>query len=260
MPPRAMWKAMLALGELSVPVKLYAAAEDRDVHFRLLHAEDSAPVVQRMVHPISEEEIPAEAIRRGIEVERGLFVMLDPEDFAGLAPSPSRTIELLRFVPSDAIDAAWYQRPYFLGPDGDASDYAALREVLRAGELRGVARWTLRGRRYAGALEARGQHLALIALRSAEEVVPARALPEPEGKAASEAELRLAEQLVSALEGPFEPGLLRDEYRERLEAYLAARAQGRRFAKPREAVPKPSDDLSRALSRSLAALKKRRAA
>ena len=50
---RAMWKASLELGKASLAVKLYAAAEERDVHFRLLHARDSVPVKQQMVDPRS---------------------------------------------------------------------------------------------------------------------------------------------------------------------------------------------------------------
>ena len=44
MAARAMWKADLSLGEIKVPVKLYAAVQDAKVHFRLLHAADHAPV------------------------------------------------------------------------------------------------------------------------------------------------------------------------------------------------------------------------
>jgi DNA end-binding protein Ku len=256
---RAMWKASLDVAGSAVPIKLYAAAQDRDVHFRLLHAQDSAPVVQRMIHPLTEEEVAADAVRRGVEVERGLFVVLDEAELTQDAPEPSRTIELVRFVPPAAIDAGWYERPYFLGPDGDATDYVALRDALRATGLRGIARWTMRGRRYAGALEAGETHVALIALRSANEVVAADALPRPEGKEASAAERRLAEQLLAALEGPFEASLLRDEYRERLLAHLEARAKGRRAKPVREAVPKASGDLSRALEKSLRAVKRRAA-
>jgi DNA end-binding protein Ku len=260
MSPRAMWKASLALGDELVPIKLYAAAEDRDVHFRLLHAQDLAPVLQWMVDPRSEQRLAPEEVVRGIEVEKGVFVRLRDDELARVAPEPSRTIELLRFVPAPALDAAWYERPYFLGPDGADGRYAGLCEALRTSGQRGVARWAMRGRRYFGALEARDRHLVLIALRSAQEVVSAEALPRPEGAPASAAERRLAEQLVAALEGPFEPATLRDEYRERLLAHLAARSKGRRIKPAAEKAPKPSPDLEAALARSVRAVKKRRAA
>ena len=51
MAARAIWKGVLDLGKARVPVRFYSAVEDRDVHFRLLHAKDKQPVSQRMVNP-----------------------------------------------------------------------------------------------------------------------------------------------------------------------------------------------------------------
>jgi DNA end-binding protein Ku len=256
---RAMWKASLEFGGVALPVKLYAAAEDRDVHFRLLHAKDKAPVQQQMVDPRTEEPVEPDAIRRGVELEPGVFVVLTDEELDALAPEPSRAIEVLRFVPAGAIDAAWYSRPYFLGPDGSASDYAALVAALRDSGLHGVARWAMRGRRSFGALAAHHDVLTLVALRRAEEVVEAKDLARPQAKPVSAAERKLAEQLVAALDAPFDPAALRDEYRERLLEFVEAKAKGRRVRTPREALPKPVTDLSRALEQSLASAKRRAA-
>ena len=261
MAARALWKASLELGDLTVPVKLYRAIDERDVHFRLLHVEDLAPVEQRMVDPRTDEEVPAGSIQRGVAVEAGVFVVVKPDEVERESPKPSRTIELLRFVPPRSIDPAWYERPYILGPDGGSAGYAALWKALHEAERFGIARWVMRGNRYFGALAGHeaGQ-LVLITMRSAEEVVPAEKLRADAGRAASAAERGLAEQLVSALDGPFDPAALRDEYRERLVAYLAAKAAGRRVRLPREAVPKPSGDLARVLQQSLRSVRKRRAA
>jgi DNA end-binding protein Ku len=255
-----MWKASLELGGTRIGVKLYAAAQDRDIHFRLLHAVDDTPVVQRMVDSRTREPVASQDVRRGVELEAGVFVMLGERDLASITPKPTRTIELTRFVPSGAIDIGWYSKPYFLGPDGASADYSALVAALRETGLRGIARWTMRGRRYFGALHARDRHLALIGLRSVEEVLTAPALAPPEGKAASAAERALAEQLVAALEAPFEPSELRDDYRERVLALVNAKAKGRRLPAAREKAPRPVSDLSGALRRSLQSAKRRRAA
>ncbi|HEU4428995.1 MAG TPA: Ku protein [Myxococcota bacterium] len=260
MTARAMWKASLEFGGAQIPVKLYAAAQDRDIHFQLLHAKDKTPVQQRMVDPRSREPVDAAEIRRGVEFEPGIFVVLDESELENLAPEPSRAIEVTRFVPAGAVDISWYSRPYFLGPDGSAEAYAALADALRESGLRGIARWAMRGRRYFGALAAHERHLALIALRPREEVLAASELAPPEGKPASPGERALAEQLVSALDAPFDPSELRDDYRERVLALVNAKAKGRRLPAARESMPRPVGDLSGALKRSLASARKRRAA
>ena len=247
-----MWKASLDLGDVQVPVKLYAAIEDRDIHFRLLHAKDAVPVRQRLVDPRTGEEIAPEAVQRGVALEPGIFVVMKDEELAAAHGEPSRTIEVMRFVPRGAIDAAWYSRPYFLGPDGSASEYGALLAAMRDSEVVGVARWAMRGKRYFGALEARDSHLALIAMHAAEEVVSAAQLDAPNGAPVREAERALADQLVAALEGTFDPAEVRDGYRERVLALIDAKEKGRP-PRPvaREAAPGAVTDLSRALKQSI---------
>lgn len=260
MAARAMWKAELALGDDVLPVKLYAAAEDRGVHFRLLHARDRTPVRQQLVDPRSGEEVPRDAVRRGLEVEEGVFVVLTDEELASLEPPASRRIEVTRFVPSAALDPGWYRRPYLLGPDGDDDGYFALARALEASGRLGIARWVMRKQRYAGALAPRGRHLALIALHDARDVVAADALAPAGGASVGAGERRLAEQLISALDARFEPEALRDEYRDRVCALVEARAAGRAFTMPEEEAPAPRADLADALRESVRAAKERRVA
>jgi DNA end-binding protein Ku len=258
---RAMWKASLVLGEkATVPVKLYAAVEDRDVHFRLLHARDAVPVKQQMIDPRSGKEVPDDEIRRGLELDDGLFVMLTDEELAEAEPEASRNIEITRFVPVGAVDPGWYRRPYMLGPDGDEEQYFALVRALGETERIGIARWTMRKRSYVGALSLRGDYLALVALHDASDVVTAADLERPGGPAIAKGEQRLAEQLVSALDAPFEPESLHNEYREKVQALIEARAEGREFRMPKEKVSAPRPDLEDALRESLKAAKERRVA
>lgn len=260
MSARAIWKASLRISRVDVPVKLYAAVEDRDVHFRLLDAKSKTPVQQQMIDPRTREAAAPEDVRRGVEVERGVFVLFDEAELGRLAPEPSREIEVVQTVPAHAVDPGWYLRPYFLGPDASGPRFAALVQALEKSGLCAIARWTMRGQRYAGAIAAAGDVLALTTLRSPAEVVAARDVSAPTSKEVSAAERKLAEQLIAALDAPFDPADLHDEHRERLRSFLEAKARGRKLRVVEEAVPRPSGDLQRALERSVAALKKKRVA
>lgn len=257
---RAMWKASLRIGDLELPVKLYAAVEDRGVRFRLLHREDHVPVTQRMVHPASGEEVPREETRRGLELEKGTFVILSPEELAEAEPEPSRAIEITRFVPREAVDPGWYRRPYLLGPDGSAEAYSALSRALAESGRRGVAHWVMRRKRHFGVLSPRAGHLALVAMNPPREVVAADQLVRPGGATVQKSERRLAEQLVSTLDAPFEPERLRDEHRERLRDLVAAKAEGRTVEFEEPPARRAAPDLSDALRESLRGAKERRVA
>jgi DNA end-binding protein Ku len=252
---RAMWKASLELGKLAIPVKLYAAVEERRIHFRLLHEKDRVPVVQRMVDPRTEQEVPADEIRRGVELEPGVFVVIDPDELESDDPKPARAIEITRVVPRNSLDIAWFERPYYLGPDGASGDYLALAEALAEGDQVGIAHWVMRKKRYFGALEAHDGVLGLVSLRTADEVVTASELEPPKGPAISRAERELGEQLVSMLAGKFDPSELRDEYRERVEKLIAAKRRGKRYAVKEAAPPRAGGDLGAALRRSIQAAK-----
>ena len=294
---RAMWKGVLRFGSVAVPVKLYAAVQERSVRFHLLHDQDHERVRQRMANPMTDETVPPEQVRRGFEVEEGVYVVLEDEDLATLEPAESRDIVIYEFLPAAAVSPAFYERAYFLGPDdGAAADYAAcVTALLKSGRI-GFARWVMRKKEYMGVLRAEagrgaknaadqgadsnaaaadsnaadqgtdsaerraaggatGGYLMLVTLRHLEEVVPISALPTPEGRALDEKELAMAEQLVCALEGPFEPEQYHDEYRARVMELIESKAAGKKvkLTKPAPKQP-PPESLTDVLAASLKAV------
>jgi DNA end-binding protein Ku len=257
---RAMWKAVLRLSDVEVPVKLFAGVEERGLHFRLLHSKDGVPVKQRMVDAQTGEEVASSEVRRVFEVERGLFVTLAPEELEVPDPNPPRIIEVTHVIPRSAIDLGWYARPYYLDPDGSSADFSALASALESSGRIGVARWTMRGTGYFGVLAARDGYLELVTLHSLEEIVPVQSVEQPGGSDLSAGERKLAEQLVSALDAPFDRAVLRDEYRERVRALIESKTTGKKLVVEEKARPHAVGDLTQALQTSIRAAKERKVA
>lgn len=86
----------------------------------------------------------------------------------------------------------------------------------------------MRDKQYIGALNVKDGYLVLVTLRHADEVISAKELPKPSGRALDEKEIRMAEQLVAALQDEFRPEDYHDEYRERVMHFIEAKAKGRR--------------------------------
>lgn len=257
---RAIWKGHLALGEYRAPVKMYAAVEPRTVHFRLLHAEDLAPVEQHIVRKEDGREVPKDEQRKAFALSGDTAIILHPEDLQALEPEPSRDIELCRFVPRTLLGDQWYDRPYWLGPDEDEAAYFALAEALEGQETVGIARWVMRKKRYVGALDVLDGYLMMTTLRRADQVLSFSGI-EPGKAATPEAnELQLAQQLVATIEGDFEPQRWRDEHRDRLYALIEAKSRGEQIAPPaRKRKPKPAS-LVEGLRASLTAAREQRLA
>ncbi|WP_459867060.1 non-homologous end joining protein Ku [Halomonas shantousis] len=258
MAARAMWKGVIRLGELSVPVKLFSAIQDRSVHFRLLHRKDQSPVKQAMVNPETDEVVPYARTQRAYVSDEGARVVLGNDELAALEPEPSRDIEVLHFLPTEAIDHRWYSRPYYLGPDGDTQDdYFALAQALASTGQEGLVRWVMRKKAYVGALRLHQGYPMLMSLRHDQEVVSAEALEAPRGNELDDKELAMAAQLISMLEAPFAPEEYHDEYRERVMELIERKRRGEQVKVTPIRRPKPSEDLTQALEASLNKERKR---
>ncbi|MBL0422990.1 hypothetical protein JI739_21820 [Ramlibacter sp. AW1] len=261
MTARAIWKGRILLGPHEVPVKMYSAVEDQAVHFKLLSRQGQAPVHQRIVRKDTGTEVPREEQRKAFPIDGDRAVILQPDELESLVPPASREIHLCRFVPAGLLADPWFDRPYWLGPDEDADQpYFALARAVARQQVHGIARWVMRKKRYLGALLASGDHLALVTLRRSEQVLAMPAIEPARSRAPSEAELKLAMQLVESISGEFEPQAWPNEHRERLRALVAAKAQGDKVKpfKPRERAS--GTDLADALRASLAAHRERRVA
>jgi DNA end-binding protein Ku len=260
MAARAIWKGELTLNSTKVPVKLYAAVKDQAVRFHILDENSKTRVKQHMIDPDSGDEVVNEEIQKGFEVEPGTFVILGEKELESLEPKPSREIEIKKFLPPSAIPPEFYDRPYYLGPDGDEQDYFALAEALRNQEKEGIARWVMRKQPYVGALRSEGDYLVLFTLRHPEEVLSAKDLPKPAGRGADKKELAMAKQLVEMLNGEFDPKDYKDEYRERVMEFVEKKAKGKAPRLHLVKNKRKPASLEKILSKSIEAMKKKRAA
>jgi DNA end-binding protein Ku len=260
MAARAIWKGELKLSTTKVPVKLYSAVIDRTVHFHILDEKHLMRVKQHMVIPDSGDEVATQEIQKGYEIEPGRFVVVTNEELEQLEPKPSREIEIAEFVPPEAVSQQWYERPYYLAPDGDSKAYFALVEALKNRNREGIAHWVMRKKNYVGALRAEGDYLVLVTLRNAEEVISAKDLPKPAGRAPTQKELNMAKQLIGMLEDEFNAEDYKDEYRERVMEFIEKKAKGKAPRLRAVKTKRKPSSLDSVLEKSLQALRKEKRA
>lgn len=262
---RAIWKGVVHIGSLEVPVKLYSAVKDQSVRFRLLHKTDKQPVKQKLISSGTSDAVDYKEVRKAFPLARGRMVVLEKEELEELEPKDSRDVVVTRFVSPSEIDHRWYERAYFLGPDGNQKAYFAAAAALERKKKEGIARWVMRDREYIGALRTEDGYLMLIVLRHADEIIAAEALKPPGGRPLQKREVEMATQLISALHGEFDPSQYRDEYRARVLELVEAKAAGGGKQKVKVFRPRKvkDDEITDALAASLAATKaapKKRAA
>jgi DNA end-binding protein Ku len=230
MAPRAFWTGHLRLSLVNIPVKLYpATSSERRVELHQIHEPSGKRIRYQKVAP-GVGPVENEEITKGYEYEKGKYVLIDPKEIDELKLESKQTIELVRFVDEDAIDARYFETPYYLMPDGDMADeaYVIVQKALKETKKVGVGQFILRGHGNIVAIKPCGKGLLLEVLRHANEVRPADTLFKeiPDVKIDKEA-LDLAKELVQRKAGKFEPEQFKDEYTEAVWELIHAKIEHR---------------------------------
>jgi DNA end-binding protein Ku len=261
---RAIWKGAVSFGLVSVPVKLYAATENKDVSVRQVHVTDGGRIIYQRGCSIDGELVDYSEIAKGYETEDGEMVVLTDSDLAELPASSSREITVEKFVPTDQIDPMLFEKSYYLEPEKSGTKpYALLREALVEADRMALVTVSLRNRMSLGVLRVRGPAdegvLVLQTMMWPDEIRK----PDFGGLDAGEArpaEVKMARMLVETLAGDFDPGEFEDDYREAVEALVKQKVEGGEVK--RAPAPQKSSgevvDLLAALQRSVDAARSAR--
>jgi DNA end-binding protein Ku len=254
---RALWSGSLSFGLVNVPVQLFSAVRDLDVHFNQLHEKDGAPIETHRFCADEDRDVPFEEIGHGYERDDGDQVVLTDEELALAAPRKTRTIDIESFVDLEDVDPIHFDHPYFLLPAGDGEGskraYQLLLEVMRRSERAALGRFVLRTKEYLVIVRVRDGLLALTTMLFHDEIRPAKDIPAG-GAKPKKAQLDQAIALVEALAVDWDPSQYEDRYRERLLDVIERKKKGKRISVPDdERQPAPVPDLMAALEESLKA-------
>jgi DNA end-binding protein Ku len=258
--PRAIWKGSISFGLVNVPVAMYAAIHERDLHFHMVHKKDLSAIGYQKTCKKEKKAVPDSQIARAYERDDGKKVVLEDSDFEAARADGYHSITVLDFVPRDEIDAIYFERTFFLGPQDDgaaAHTYALLARAMESSGLSAVCSYIFHNREHLGCLRVHSGVLHLEKMYFADEIrKPDRARPKRQRIAKQE--LDMARQLIDKMAGSFDPEKYRDTYRDALLKVIAKKAKGKKIAVAEPAKSTTAPDLMAALEASLKAGKKRR--
>jgi DNA end-binding protein Ku len=255
---RSIWAGAISFGLVVIPVKLYAATEQRDIAFRQVHQKDGARIQFRRFCTLEGVEVPYSDIAKGYELPTGDMVVLSDEDLADLPLVTAHRIEVLHFAPSEQVEPIYAAKSYYTEPDPTgARAYVLFRDALEASGKVAVAKVALRQREALAALRVREGVITLETLLWPDEVrKPDFAFLDEDIEVRSQ-ELKMAASLIDTMTEDFDPDLYHDNYREALEEVIRAKIEGNEIVRPGgEEAPEPKAqpaDLTEILRASVAA-------
>jgi DNA end-binding protein Ku len=256
---QTIWKGAISFGLVSIPVRVYAATDERGVALRQVHAIDGGRIRYRRFCELDGEEVPYSDIAKGYELPDGDMVVLTEEDMEKLPLPSTKAVDVLQFVPAEEIDPIQTARSYYLKADGSGGKpYVLLRDAMESTGKVAIVKVALRSRESLATLRPYQGILLLQMMLWPEEVRDASPFLPEAGVTVRPQEVAMAESYIDTLSGDFDPSQYTDEYRTALEALVEAKAAGREIKEQPEKPATEVVDLMEALRQSVARAKEQR--
>lgn len=254
-----VWKGAISFGLVHVPVKMFTATEDKDVHLRQIHKVCGTPISYTKSCPHCERAVETDEIVKGYEYEKGRFVLFDEQELEAIKPDNTRTIQILDFVALEEIDPMFYQKTYYLAPDqAGAGAYGLLLEAMRQSGRIGIAKIAIRSKSSLAAIRCVDNCICMETMFYPDEIRAISGVPGlPQQQAVNERELDMAKLLIEQLSAPFDAAKYTDDYRAAMLGAINRKVAGQGV----DVVTAPAAertnviDLMSALQASLAAVK-----
>ncbi len=251
---RAMWKGSISFGLVNIPISLNLAVRTKGIAFHQLHDEDGGRIKEKRVCERDGKEVPYEHVVKGYEISKGKYVTLTREELKAVDPVSDKTIGIESFIEASEIDPVYFERSYYVSPEGKSSGkaYALLASALEKSKRAALARIVLSTSQHMCVIRAEGGRLILTTMVFGDEIEEAPHLGTTQ---TSPAELKMAQSLIDQMTRKFNPDEYKDQHRERVLALLNQKAKGKTIEAPEETHVAQVTNLMEALERSLAAKK-----
>ena len=216
---RTFWKGHLRLALVSIPIRLVTAEKaEAEIHFHQVDRQSKKRIKYIKVVP-GKGEIKKEDIATAYEAEPGNYVFMDDADLENLKLKSRQVVELTQFVNASEIDPLYFDRPYYVLPDGEAAEegYRVIRDALKLSKKVGIGQLTLRGKENLVALFPGGKGLVLDTLRYENELKDAdEAFSAVKSTPAREDMMEMAADLIERRTESFDPSKYKNHHAEAL--------------------------------------------
>lgn len=254
MAPRAIWKGVLKIAELTCPVALYTAASTAErISFHTLNRKTGNRVQRQFVDEVTGKPVEHDDQVKGYDRGDGDYIVLEPEEIAAAIPESDKTLDVSTFLPCDEIDDVFLDRPYYITPSTAVASEAfeLIREAMVEQQCAALARTVIFRRMRSILIRPHGKGLIGTTLnfdyevRSAEDAFS----DVPEMKIQDEM-LDLAKHIIETKAGEFDPKAFDDRYEAALAELVKAKIEGRKLTPKKLHAPAKVVDLMEALRQS----------
>ena len=230
MAPIPVWSGNLRLSLVLVPVRMFPATSNEGaIAFRMIHEPSGQPIkyLKGIEAEDGFEEVPEEEIIKGYEHTKGHHVLIKPEELDELKFEAKHTVDMAEFVDRNEIDSRYFEKPYYLLPDGDSADegYVVLRDALAKSKKLAIGQLIMHGRSTWSASPPTKRGLMLLILRYQDELRKSNSYFDTIDTKVDDSAVKLAVNLVEQESGKFEPEKMPNEYARAVHELVQAKIE-----------------------------------
>ena len=243
-------KSVITFGMVAIPVAMYTATQDNDIHFNQLHKEDNSRIRYKKTCAHCGKEITTEDIVKGFEYDKDKYVVVTDEEIEKIKTEKEKSIQILHFAQLNQISPVYYDKTYQAVPEaGGEKAFELLRSALMAEQKVAIGKTVMGTKDTLMAIIPREDGVLISTMFYADDI---RELPKPYGKPeVSDPELNMAKILINSMDTPFDPAKYKDEYQSKLRELIETKISGKEIVATESENAGKVIDLMEALKASI---------
>ncbi len=248
-------KSVITFGMVAIPIAMYTATQDNDIHFNQLHKTDNSRIRYKKTCANCGKEIKTEDIVKGYEYDDDKYVVITDEEIEKIKTEKEKSIQILHFAQLNQISPVYYDKTYQAAPEaGGEKAFELLRVALMAEQKIAIGKTVMGTKDTLMAIIPREDGILISTMFYADEV---RELQKQYTKTeVSEQELNMAKVLINSMDTPFDPTQYKDEYQSKLRTLIETKISGKEIVSAEAENEGKVIDLMEALKASVEKTKK----
>ena len=243
-------KSVITFGMVAIPIAMFTATQDNDIHFNQLHKEDNSRIRYKKSCAHCGKEITTEDIVKGYEYDKDQYVVVTDEEIEKIKTEKEKSIQILHFAQLDQISPVYYDKTYQAAPEpGGEKAFELLRAALMAQQKVAIGKTVIGTKDTLMAIIPREDGVLISTMLYADEIKELQ--KRYEKPAIAEQELSMAKMLINSMDTPFDPSKYKDEYQTKLRALIESKISGKEVVATEAPAPGKIIDLMEALKASV---------
>ncbi len=235
-------KGAISFGLVYIPIALYTATQDNDVHFNQLHREDHSRIRYKKTCAHCGKEVTSNDIIKGFEYDKDKYVIVTEDDLEKIKTEKDKTIQILQFADLETINPIYYEKSYHTVPEtGGEKAFELLRTAMKEENKVAIAKTVMGNKETLLAIIPTQDNILVSTMFFDDDIkeIP-KSFVKPE---LNEGELTMAKTLIQSMAKPFDPSIYNDEYQERLRDLIEQKIAGKEIVAAKEEEPSNVIDL-----------------